>query len=426
MDYLKSDINKNKSNKMDTERLKIAYIGPEIPALSATFIYNEILHLEKNSLDIVPISVHRPISPAEGDEVTALKEKTHYLYNDSKWLLFLSNIKHLLKHPLNYLSTLLMALGDSIKTGIFSHIGMGILYRFIVASRLSEIITINGCRHLHAQFAHIPTDIAMYASLLSEIPFSFTSHANDLFERGWLLKEKVERARFSITISKYNRDFLVKKGAPKEKIHIIHCGVDSGSFNPHIRELLNEIPKIGTVGRMVEKKGFDTLIDACEILKKKKQSFHLEIAGAGPLFNDLQRQIINKNLSEEISLIGPLPHASIPDWLKKKDIFVLPCKKDKQGDMDGIPVVLMEAMAMGVPVISSRISGIPELVEDGITGLLIDEDDPEALSLSMAKIISDKHMRGMITKNAIKKVKQEFELSKNVTHLSNLFREAVS
>jgi glycosyltransferase involved in cell wall biosynthesis len=140
----------------------------------------------------------------------------------------------------------------------------------------------------------------------------------------------------------------------------------------------------------------------------------------------LQKRINNKKLSDRITLIGSLPHDQIPDWLKSKDIFVLPCKRDKHGDIDGIPVVLMEAMAMGVPVISSRISGIPELVQDGITGLLIEEDDVEALSEAILKIFSDTPQRNVLVQNSIEKVKKDFELSVNSTRLSNLFSEAIS
>jgi colanic acid/amylovoran biosynthesis glycosyltransferase len=402
---------------------KIAYLAPEIPALSATFIYNEILYLEKNGFVIVPISVHYPSSPATGNELITLFEKTYFLYNIFFLTFIFAAIRVLIKNPLRYLHALMVAIKDSLKIGIFSHIGIGILYRFIVASRLSEIITQNGCSHLHSHFAHIPTDIAMYASQISDIPFSFTSHANDLFERGWLLKEKVERSKFAITISEHNRRFLIGLGAQENKIHVIHCGVDFDSFHSEIRESINKIPIIGSLGRMVEKKGFDTLIDACEILKQNKQPFRLEIAGSGPLYDDLQRQINTKNLTEEVSLIGALPHDKIPGWLKDKDIFVLPCKRDKQGDMDGIPVVLMEAMAIGVPVVSSKISGIPELVEDHVSGLLINEGDSEALSVSILDILNDKNFRISLIKNAINKVKHEFELSKNANRLSNLFIE---
>jgi colanic acid/amylovoran biosynthesis glycosyltransferase len=416
---------KTQNTKHVNFKSRIAYLAPEIPAISATFVYNEILHLEKNHLDIAPISVHYPVYPAKGNGTAELREKTHYLYGDSKWLFILSNIKNLLKRPLNYLHTLLMALHDSIKMGIFSRIGMGILYRFIVASRLSEIITKSRCRHLHSQFAHIPTDIAMYASRLSGIPFSFTSHANDIFERGWLLREKVERARFSITISQYNRDFLLKKGAPKEKIHVIHCGVNTASFTGKRQKSIHRIPRIGTLGRMVEKKGFDDLIQACDILKRQGETFHLEIVGDGPLCEELKRLVLSHNLSGEVSFKGLLPHGRVPTWLREQDIFVLPCKKDKKGDMDGIPVVLMEAMALGVPVISTKISGIPELIEDGKSGLLVDPNSENSLANSIKRLLADTDLRNHIIHNGIHKLLSEFDQARNIKKIISLFNEVI-
>ncbi len=411
---------------MDGKLKRIAYIGMEIPALSATFVYNEIFSIEKNNFQVTPLSVHFPNDSASGNEINKLKNRTYFLYEYSIGSFLAANFKCMFRFTSGYFKTLFLSISDAMKVGIFSHTGKGILYRFFVSSKAAEIILKSGCLHIHSHFAHIATDIAMYASGISGISFSFTSHANDLFQRGWLLKEKIERSKFAVTISEYNRRFLLDKGASADKIHVIHCGVDTGSFRPRMPVPISSIPKIGTIGRMVEKKGFDTLIDSCEILVKKGQPFHLEIAGSGPLHDDFQTRVNDKNLSEMISFIGALPHDRIPYWLKSKDIFVLPCKRDRYGDIDGIPVVLMEAMAMGVPVISSRISGIPELVEDGITGLLIEEDDAEALSEAILKILSDTSQRNILIQNSIEKVKKDFELSVNSTKLSDLFSEAIS
>lgn len=411
---------------MDGKLKRIAYIGMEIPALSATFVYNEIFSLEKINFRVTPISVHYPNDSAAGNNIIELKNRTYFLYRNSIWAFILANIRCMFRFTSGYFNTLLMSISDSLKVGIFSHTGKGILYRFFVSPKAAAIILKSGCLHIHAHFAHIATDIAMYASGISGIPFSFTSHANDLFQRGWLLKEKVERSKFAVTISEYNRHFLADNGAPIDKIHVIHCGVDTESFKPRTLVCKSDTPKIGTIGRMVDKKGFDILIDACEILYKKGQPFNLEIAGSGPLHDDLQKHVNDNNLSERITLIGALPHDKVSDWLKSKDIFVLPCKKDRYGDMDGIPVVLMEAMAMGVPIISSRISGIPELVNDGITGLLIEENNTEALSEAIIKIVSDIWLRDKIIMNGIEKVRNDFCLSKNVKILSDLFKGATS
>ena len=263
----------------------------------------------------------------------------------------------------------------------------------------------------------------MYAAGLSAIPFSFTAHANDIFERGWLLEQKVRRAKFAVTISEHNRQFLIEKGCPENKIHVVRCGVDPGAFAAGHARPPHPIPKIGTLGRMVEKKGIDDLIRACQILKDQNRAFHLEIAGDGPMQSELQALVSDGDLAEQVHFKGPLAHEQVPEWLQGLDMFVLACKKDRYGDMDGIPVVLMEAMLAGVPVISCRISGIPELIEDGKSGLLAEPENPVDLADAIARLLSDDNLQNDFRTNAMAKVQAEFELSKNVAVLDKLFRE---
>jgi len=258
----------------------------------------------------------------------------------------------------------------------------------------------------------------MYAAALHGVTYSFNSHANDLFERGWLLKEKVSRSKFAVTISDYNKNFLIKKGAEKEKINVIHCGVNTASFSNRGTKELSNPPLLGSLGRMVEKKGFDVLIRACEILKRKNISFKLQIAGGGPLKPELESLVNTLNLTGSIDFIDSISHKDVPDWIKNLDVFVLSCQKDKNDDMDGIPVVLMESMLSGVPVITTRISGIPELVENEETGLLCDPKDAESLAEKIQTLLSKPELRRTLCKNAISKVQSEFELDKNVQLLA--------
>jgi glycosyltransferase involved in cell wall biosynthesis len=184
---------------------------------------------------------------------------------------------------------------------------------------------------------------------------------------------------------------------------------------------MDDIFRMGTLGRMVEKKGFDDLIRACSILKDKGVTFHLGIAGDGPQRKYLHDLVNASDLTGDISFQGPLPHDRVPAWMRELDLFVLPCRKDSQGDMDGIPVVLMEAMLSGVPVVSTRLSGIPELVEDGKTGILAAQDAPEDLALAIIRIHSDEQLRDRLRKNAVSRVETEFDIDKNIEKLSRLF-----
>ena len=406
-------------------QLKIAYLAPEIPALSATFVYNEILGLEKSGYRVVPLSVHLPHSPAEGDALGDLGSRTEYLYRTPKSKVLQDNLYLLASRPVRYLRVLASAVGDAGRVGRFNRVGLGLLYRFFVAAGVARILLDENCTHLHVHFAHIPTDIAMYAAGISAIPFSFTAHANDLFERGWLPEQKVRRAEFAVTISEHNRQFLIEKGCPGNKIHVVRCGVDPGAFAAGHGRSPHPIPKIGTLGRMVEKKGIDDLIRACQILKDQNRAFHLEIAGDGPMQSELQALVSDGDLAEQVHFKGPLAHEQVPEWLQGLDMFVLACKKDRYGDMDGIPVVLMEAMLAGVPVISCRISGIPELIEDGKSGLLAEPGNPVDLADAIARLLHDDNLQNDFRTNAMATVQAEFELSKNVAVLDKLFREVI-
>ena len=175
---------------------------------------------------------------------------------------------------------------------------------------------------------------------------------------------------------------------------------------------------MGALGRMVEKKGFDVLISACRILKKEGVEFKLQLAGAGPLLAELKAMSSKLDVADMIEFIDAISHEKVPEWIKSLDVFVLPCQKDRNGDMDGIPVVLMEAMLTGVPVITTRISGIPELVENEETGILCDPKDAECLAGKIKTLLSNYELRRTLCKNAISKVQSEFELDKNVQLLA--------
>ena len=406
---------KNKKN--------IAYLAPEIPALSATFVYQEILQLIELGIAIKPVSIHRPKNKAASEILKKLELDTFYLYEQPFVNMIISNIIVFFSSPLKYFSVLKMAYNDAKKVGLSSHTGKGLLYRCIVAAGFVDYLRKNNIEHIHSNFAHIPTDIAMYAAAMHGITFSFLSHANDLFERGWLLEEKVNRSKFAVTISQYNKKFLIDNGADEGKINVIHCGVNTASFSNREKKELSEPPILGSLGRMVEKKGFDILILACAQLKRKGIIFKLQLAGGGPLKEELEALALENNLAGEINFMDSISHESVPTWIKSLDVFVLPCQKDKNGDMDGIPVVLMESMLSGVPVLTTRISGIPELVEDGVTGLLCEPHDVECLAMKIESLLSDSTVRGDLCQKAIWKVQAEFELNTNVQLLAKKLTE---
>ena len=409
-------------NSASSDVSRVAYLAPEIPALSATFVYNEILALERQGIDVVPITVHQPNAIVEGNaDVEALAARTHYLYQKSLAQFLYVSILFLLSNPVVYLRAVGAMVQDVFKVGLFSRIGVGLIYRFLASASVAEILKKQRCTHLHVHFAHIPTDIAMYSAMLAGIPFSFTSHANDLFQRGWLLKEKVDRAKFCVTISEYNKKYLMQHGAQESSVHVVHCGVDSAAFGALSDKNSNDKLVIGSLGRAVEKKGFDILLDTVPLLKQQGITLQIQLAGDGPLLPLLQQQAARLGITDDVEFCGAIAHDNVSTWLQTLDLFVLPCQRDANGDMDGIPVVLMEAMMVGVPVISTRISGIPELVVDNVTGLLAQPGDSDSLAQAIVCLQGNKNLRQSLVNSAVALVQDQFDLNKNTARLAKLF-----
>lgn len=396
---------------------RIAYLAPEIPALSATFVYNEILALQERGYEVVSISVHVPASMALESRAEALRVATHYLYRKGLANFILAAFSQLCAAPRNFFRTINTALHDAATVGLCSRTALGLLYRFLAACRVASILRQESCLHLHAHFAHVPTDIAMYAASLGGVSFSFTAHANDLFERVYLLSEKIDRSAFAATISEFNRDYMVAKEGNREKIHVVRCGIDSAQFSPAPPRPVSPPYLIGTIGRMVEKKGFDILLQAAALLQGDGVDFRLTIAGSGPLEHDLRATTELLGLTSRVEFPGTMANEQVPTWLRSLDLFVLPCQQDANGDMDGIPVVLMEAMASGIPVVSSRISGLPELISHGDEGLLVEPQAPEALAAAITQLLFNDELRVSFSRNGRLKIMRYFDAKVNIDRL---------
>ena len=405
--------------------MKIVYLAPEIPALSATFVYNEILILKDMGVDVLPVSIHRPKSPATDSHLTSLKQQTFYLYEQALLLALWKHVPLMLRHPVHYIQSAMKLLMDLSGQRFKPRQSAARLYQFLYAGLLAHYLSQHKAEHIHVHFAHVPTDIAMYTASFLGIGYSVTSHANDLFERASLIKQKVARSAFFATISKYNIDFLTACGVDTHKLKIIRCGVDDRQFTSVRSRTDTRIRHFGTVGRLVEKKGIDTLIEAFATVAQRYPDSRLSIAGDGPLRMELERQVSGLNISDKVHFLGALAHHQIPGFLTDLDTFVLPCKKDRNGDMDGIPVVLMEAMMNGLPVVSTRISGIPELVIDHQTGLLVSPDHPAELAAVLLHLIETPDIRETLTTSAITHIQSHFSLLINAGKLKQLFEDTV-
>jgi glycosyltransferase involved in cell wall biosynthesis len=282
---------------------------------------------------------------------------------------------------------------------------------------------------LHVHFALNATTIAMIIGRLSNISFSFTAHANDIFANPILLPEKIKAAKFIIAISQYNIDFLcrlVPSPEIRKKSHLVHCGIDVQHFAPVQKPDNNETPLILAVGRLVEKKGYPYLIKACNLLVQRGYRFRCLIIGGGPEQVTLQNMIDVHQLGDYVSLLGVVFQEDLKDRMAQADICVLPCVIAHDDDMDGIPNTLMEAMAMEIPVISTNISGIPELIDDHQSGLLVPAQDEQALAEAIATLFDQPELADRLGKAGREKVVAEFEIEKNARQVLSIFKQYLS
>ena len=398
----------------------VAYLAPEIPALSATFVYEEILCLERRGVLVVPFSVHVPGSPAKGQD--ALASRVTVLYGGKAWLEVLQGLAWWPLFGGRALQAMLCLLSDMSALGWFRLGSWKLAYQFLAGVRLARRMQRAGCSHLHVHFAHVPTQIGMYASALSGIPFTVTAHANDIFERGALLKTKAARAKKFLTISEHNIRHLRGLGIPSEQLAIVRCGVSLTTDTYSVgRRAQGGVVHIGSLGRMVEKKGFDVLIRAVGLLKQRGHAVVLHIAGDGPLRDELVALVQSLSMESDVVFEGSMPHSKVSAWMKGLDIFALACKQDKAGDMDGIPVVLMEAMSQALPVVSTRLSGIPELVIHEETGLLAKPADAQDLAMQLERLVTSVPFSEKLRQQAFGFVKGEFSQEVNLDRLQGYF-----
>ena len=302
-----------------------------------------------------------------------------------------------------------------------------LLYQVVPALILAMRWRNQGIGHIHAHWAHTATSVAMHAAELLGIGFSFTGHANDLFVHRVALTAKVRRARFVVCISEYHRRFYMSLGADPARLPVVYCGIDTDRLSVDYSVPKEPRPRIVSVGRLVEKKGFDDLISACALLRDDGVNFECVIGGSGPLKDELARLIEVNHLEGHVSLTGTaILQEKLPGFLSSARVFALPCVRDSEGDMDGLPQVLIEAMLCGLPVVSTRLVGIPDLVRDGETGMLVAPRDVRGLATAIQKLLASPEIASNLAENGQAWARAHFGLRETVQRLSELFNWAAS
>jgi glycosyltransferase involved in cell wall biosynthesis len=270
---------------------------------------------------------------------------------------------------------------------------------------------------LHAHWATYPSTVAWALSRMSGIPFSFTAHAHDIFVDDQLLAPKLADASLAVTISEFNVRHLGRWGASAlgERLQVVHCGVDLAELPPRLDG--REARRLLSVGRLDPIKGFDTLLRALGKLRREGVDFHCTVVGEGPERGWLEAILRAEGLEDHVALVGARPQEAVREALYGAAIFLMPSVTTPEGNQDGIPVALMEAMATGAAVVATRVSGLPELVEDGVNGLLVPPRDADALAGAVRRLLEDADLRRRLGTVAHETVARRFDARKEADRL---------
>jgi len=280
--------------------------------------------------------------------------------------------------------------------------------------------------HLHGHFAHSPTSVTMFAAVLADLPFSFTAHAKDIYtSQQQQLREKIDRAEFVVTCTGYNDDYLKKIATlTTTPIYRVYHGIDTSLFHSQGARIACSPPyNLLTVARITEKKGLPTLYQALARLRDKGIDFRHTLIGDGDDRDKILELINELNLSDRCSWLGAQTHKEVLNHFRKSDLFILSCQIAKNGDRDGIPNVLVESLAMGVPAISTDVSAIPELIRDNLTGKIITPENSKAMADAIENLLRDSVLRQTIMAAGKKQVKEHFDNTRLTAKLGDIFEK---
>ncbi|NIA69677.1 colanic acid biosynthesis glycosyltransferase WcaL [Pelagibius litoralis] len=412
---------------VETAPLRIGYVLKRFPRLSETFILNEILALERAGVEVEIFSLLRP--PAEDRHALLSELKAPVTYLPSK----ASAARLTLKTGLEAERASFADVFDDLVTHppLFSGKSpedVAVLH--LKASVLAFLAHRRGIRHFHAHFGSDAATAALLLSRLTGGSFSYTAHARDIYhtytsplDDARMRRAKMAEARFLVTVSDYNAEHL-RSLCPNaaQRIHRLYNGIDLTRFVAN--ETMRQPGRIISVGRFIEKKGFPILIEACRILRDRGQLFDCLILGDGPLRTQLEAQIDRLGLTDVVRLGGSLPQERLIAEMQTGAVVTLPCIVSESGDRDGLPTVLLEAMALGLPVVTTTVSGGPEIVVESETGHLCPPGNPAALAAALESLLVNPLRAAQMGAAGRGRAERLFDLERNVASLRVLFENA--
>lgn len=396
------------------ELTRVGYILKRYPRYSETFIVNEIISHEQSGLNLDIYSLRYPEDQHFQDIIALVKAPVHYVASDGgRSNSFWSMVKTC-KESLPHFWTSLELLDDED--------GRDVYQAMVIALEATR----KGTQHLHAHFASKAATVARLASRFAGISYTLTAHAKDIFQQDISFKEvraNLDDASTVITVSDFNVDYIHKTyEIDRRKIRRIYNGLNLNRFTYKTPQ--NRPPNIISVGRLVEKKGFADLIEACSLLARRNTNFDCSIIGAGPLENGLRGQIEGLGMQGKVRLLGPLPQIEVINRIQRAAVMAAPCVVASDEDKDGLPTVLIEAMALGTPCVSTDVTGIPEIVIDGETGLTVPQRDPRRLANALEQLLIQANLRCELSQRARKLVEEKFDIIRNSVEVRAVFQAA--
>jgi glycosyltransferase involved in cell wall biosynthesis len=395
--------------------LRVGYVVKVYPRYSETFIVNEILAHEAAGLPIDIFSLRSPRDTHFQDVIARVRAGVTYL-NDGgvKAETFWKALRDAESLPdfRRGIQTARTVTADEVYSALL----------------LANAVRQRGIGHLHAHFATSATTVARVAAAFAGITYSFTAHAKDIFHESVVaedLHRKLADAPAAVTVSDYNLAYLRRTyGEAAAALRRVYNGIDLERF-PY-RPPGHRHTRIVAVGRLVEKKGFSTLIDACALLVRHGVPIECDVIGTGELEGGLRTQIEQRGLQEVVAMRGPQPQSAVVQAIASASALAVPCVVGSDGNRDGLPTVLLEAMALGTPCVATDVTGIPEIVEHEKTGLIVAQHDAAGLAAAIQRLWTDARLQRSLAAAARARIEADFDNRRTAAELRDVFRTCVA
>ena len=423
---------------------RVAYVLKGYPRLSEVFIASEIYRLERLGVPLRLYVLKAADEDVAHDVVRRIQVRPDYLRQTTslsatglfRWLganiggFRPALLRTVRRHPVGTARAAGRALAQAVRArhGFLATPRKIYLKEFLLAVDLADRLDAAGdVRRLHAHFAHGTTTVTWLAATITGLPFSFTGHAKDIYTEdlnpAGLLRRKMDAASFVVTCTEANRAHLATLGS-RTPVHVVYHGLNA-DFEALVAGGVRraEPPRVRllAVGRLVRKKGLDTFVDACAVLRTRGVDFEAVIAGeSGDHEPEVHARVAATGLADRVSFLGPLTQAGLFEEYQRASVFALPCRILEDGDRDGIPNVLMEAMACGLPVVTTGVSGIRELVRDGENGLIVEPDRPTDLADALHRLVKDPALARRLAQRGRSTISQRFDAATTAGQMASL------